>query len=68
MAVWGHQNENKYEHLNVFHKKTGKSYFKDYELLLESHEARTMVDIYALAEIHMMESQPDALKLFFHEG
>ena len=48
----------------MHHKKTGKSYFKDYELLLEAHEARTMVDIYVLAEIYMMESSPEGVKLF----
>ena len=48
-------NATRYENLKVFEKITGKSCFKDYEVLIEAYEQKTMLDIYIKSMIHMEE-------------
>jgi len=38
--------QERYEQLHVFEKITGKSAFKDYDVLMEAYEKKVMIDIY----------------------
>ena len=48
-------NNTRYANLKVFEKITGKSCFKDYEVLIEAYEQKIMLDIYIKSQIHLEE-------------